>query len=140
MNIIGGVFMIFTFGDTFNPSSSGAEPELLWTYAYPNANYEFGATTVALDLSKYEAVMITAKLHYEETKPTSYGYFRKDSQRYNLITVEGGTNPYWRAINVTDTGVIIGSCRIGNTNYTNDTYCKPLKIYGIAKDISKSMT
>lgn len=125
-------------GDWANFSSGGGF-NLLWSNPSPSTG--MGNTTVELDLTEYEAVMIEFNYDIGESSIKSRGVFVKSNtvQISGSVKPSGGTD--WcslrRVNSVSDSGVTFGiglASRADGGSYgpsDNSNACIPVKIYGI---------
>lgn len=117
---------------------SGGEPELLWTNSNPTAS--FSAQTVSLDFSKYDSVIISARLYL--------GYDYGNNTINTTVITKGTTTELqassgkrWahRGVTVSDTSIAFEggyggyySNNSGSWTYGADNgYCIPYQIYGL---------
>lgn len=125
-------------GEWVNFSSGGGGAELLWTN--PSPAEVFRPQTVSLDLSGYSHIMLVliaessrsdgiANLLIPVNTPTTF-YFSAGT--HNDSNSRAGI----RELAVNENGVVFGNGGYLNTyykqyNYSNDSYGKPIRIYGI---------
>lgn len=107
-------------------SGGGVQVDLLWTNPDPTAS--FGAQTISLDLSAYDAVWIT----YATGSRYDSKLCLKDGNKYMVTTgIDSTSNAYiyQRGATATDSGVEFTAGYRGTS--TGGTNAIPQKIFGI---------
>lgn len=102
--------------------------ELLWTNASPQS--QFGAQTISLDLSNYDAVLVVVTNTTLSGAPST-SYIVKEGTRSNMfgIALAGTDDIYKRAVTISQSGVAFESGYAAKSQ--NNGALIPYQIYGI---------
>ena len=113
-------------GSTWSNFNSGAG--LLWTNPAPSTS--FGAQTITIDLSNYDAAIVSIKEQITDSEIESYQIIPIPCNSFNLVGSINNTTRF--ACSISETGI-----QFTSRGSVNNEYCIPIKIYGcIIGDIS----
>lgn len=105
--------------------------KLLWTNSDPTAT--FAAQTIALNLSKYDAILVKCRATTSAGQYFSQFCFKGESVNASVSSKSySGTTVYSRGVQCTDTGVTFTNGYSGSTSGTGNAV--PVKIYGLTID------
>lgn len=109
--------------DTFHPFS---QKKLLWSNPAPNAY--FHPQTLQIDLSKYNAIIISVRRQYGDNYVESYQFIEVPSS-FRLV---GSINNTVRDLCIVDTSkVYFSSCSYAISSDDVKKYTIPLEIWGV---------
>lgn len=128
------------FGGQGNAISNKTRPFIVPLWENPDETSSFSAQTISLDLTEFDAVLVTARVSTTAAAKSSLVVV-KDQGDFMITTIRNFPDASAlqftrRNISATDTGVTISAGTAKSTTSTsagstNNGYCVPVMIYGI---------